>query len=541
MAASVEFLPITSLAGTEVPYLRRNQPTTTSVISMNPADKARLVRYEERWRMYQGIQWSYSRDNGDPLITANIAKTIIHKLAAWLVGKGMELNTTEALSEITLPVLREVWKANDEHVLLHEMAVSSGVTGDGFVLVTYQEPTSLERVVDPHGRGKIRIRLLPSHQVFPQWDPRNMKRLRAVKIISEEADNRMPDITPQHGAIVDGPNAHGRQIRRYVETITPDTITEGYDDEIPVSRPNELGEVPLIHWPNVAFPGEYYGMSDLDGIIDLQKELNQKLTNVSDIVNIHASPITIITGAKVAAVERGPRGMWSFTNEKVKVFNLTAPGDMAGIQKYLEFIMQMIYDLSGVPEGSLGRIQAISNTSEVALKIQFGPLIEAITRKEATFIPAIKKINYFILRLYQLITKQSFPTDLCATCGGRILEFPVNGLDGVTRTMKKCFMINMVTLDFMDPQDVRIRVRRQFSFGEATQEMPFWRAKQEFGKKSTSYWDPAPEVDQQKMAEKEQERAEQAQEDAQQQQSDADDVDFERQMALKNGPPDQEQ
>lgn len=509
---TIEFLPTSGALGQAQPYARRNQPVTTAVLGLNPSDRMRLAGIEERWRFYQGLQWSMPRDDGDPLITANLSKMIILKLATWLVGKGIDIKVSEALSDVTLPILKEVWKYNKQAAFLLEAAIMAGVTGDCFVMVMWEEPTSVELSLNPYTQGKVRLRLLGSHQAFPQWDPRNREKLVKLRIITEEADNRLPDISPNSYGTVEG--AHGRPIRRYVETYTADTIEEGYDGEEKITRPNALGEIPMVHWANLVFPNEYYGMSDLDGIIDLQRELNQKLTDQSDIVHIHAAPVTVITGAKSAGLKKGPRAMWAFTNANVKVFHLTSSNSIADIQAYINFIMQLIYDLSGVPEGSLGRIQPVSNTSAAALQLQFGPLMEAISRKAATMEPGLEKLCYFILRYDSLMNNKPLPVDICEECGGRILEFPEVGADGVTRINRECFIIDKQTLDFMEPDRVKMAWRRQFSFGEATTELEFGRIKLEAGKKHSSFWDPEPEMDLEKVAE-----AQKAKQDAQQEEA----------------------
>lgn len=533
--SQIEILPISGMNGQEAHYVRRNQPLTTSVVSMSPMDRQRLLGYEERWRFYQGLHWGANPSDGDPLITINLMKMIVLKLASWMVGQGMEITVSDALADITLPVVKEVWEYNKEAKLLLELAIMGGVTGDCFTLVTWDAPSSAELRINPHTQGKIRIRLLGSHQCFPIWNPRNKEELTAVYIITEDADNRIPFVSATQQPIP-GSNTAGLRTRRFIEIITPDTITTHYEDEQPVSRANELGEIPLVHWPNLVFPGEFYGMSDLDGLIDLQKELNQKLTDVSDIVHMNAAPITIITGAKAKALEKGPRNMWCFANENVKVANLTASGALESSQQYIEFLLQMIWDLSGVPEGSLGRVQAVSNTAAAALKVQFGPIIEAIGRKAVSFEPGIERVNYFILRFNQVMNRVTYPIDLCATCGGRILQFPVTSPNGVVKLRRKCYVVDTQTGDFMAPDDVKLHVARQFSYGKETRMIPFSQFKREFGKKSASYWDPAPMKDLQKQAEADQAKVE-AQADAEQEQGQAAaDDEHSKAMELKTAP-----
>lgn len=499
---SITFMPTGGNGGMAVPYARTAQTQHIPTMAAKPQDAIRLRRYEEHWRFYQGLHWSITREEGVPLVTANYCRAIVDKKASWLVGKGVAINVPQALQEITKPVLAEVWEYNNEKKLLLDMATMGGVTGDCCILVTYVEPNNVQKRINPYTQGRIRIRLLGSHQVFPTWNPLNTEDLLSVRVITEVDDSGIPSRDGVGGGREQAANIGQYKKKKFVEDIFPDRIVEGWEGDIPTIRPNSLGEIPFIHISNQSFPCEFWGLSDLDGVIDIQREYNEKLTDVSDIVNYHAAPVTVITGAKARSLEKGPKSLWSGLPTDAKVFNLELGGDLAMSHKYLETVRQIMMDLAGLPEGSLGRIQSISNTSAAALEVQFQPLIEATQRKRPNYERGIEQINYFILRYYQLVKNQMFPVDLCRHCGGRIVEFIITDSKGKETRKKKCYLIDPQTLEFMKPDDVKVKVKRQYSFGVETREMPYGRVKAEYGKKSASYWDPDDMVDLQDEANK---------------------------------------
>jgi hypothetical protein len=189
----ITFLTTQGNGGTAVPYTRRNlEGTHTTELTHSPQDSIRLARIEEGWRFYLGSHWSFSREDGDPLVTANYARAVVDKKASWLVGNDMTLSVPDAFVKKTKPVLEEVWKYNGGKAHLLRMAKMGGVTGDVNVLVTYQEPTSKQLAINPHTRGSIRLRLLGSHQVFPTWDPLNQEKLKSLKIITHVDDPSAP-------------------------------------------------------------------------------------------------------------------------------------------------------------------------------------------------------------------------------------------------------------------------------------------------------------------------------------------------------------
>lgn len=503
---SISFLPTTGSGGTQIPFNRSNKPRATQAMIHSQYDQIRLARYEEHWKFFQGLHWGFTRDGGEPLVTANYCRTIVNKKVSFLVGKGMTIKVAEPFTEITKPVLQEVWKYNKERALLLDMATTGSVTGDIFVLVTYQAPSEAKLRINPYTRGQIRIRLLGSEQVFPTYNPLNKEELLHVRIITEVDESMLTN--PE--ALLRGNNPPnkigGVKTRKWIEDIFPDRIIEGWEDTPRQVRPNDLGEIPLVHIVNESFPGEYYGISDLDGVIDLQREFNEKMTDVSDIVNYHAAPVTVITGAKAKNLEKGPKAIWAGLPSDAKVYNLESIGNLPASHQYLEFVRQVMMDISGLPEGSLGRIQAISNTSAAALQVAYQPLVEAIERKKPSFEHGIEAINYFILRFHQLVTGEAYPVDLCRHCGGRIVEVQSRTADGRTVPKRRCFMVDKQTLEFLHPEDVEISQRRTFSFGEKVQKVPMYQARAEYGKEAASYWDAAPEKDLQREAEEDQQR-----------------------------------
>lgn len=452
------------------------------MLNLEQAELLRLKRYTEYWRFYLGQHWQFTREDGEPLVTLNYVQLLVDKATAWLVGEDMTIKVPDILKDHTLPVLQEVWEYNNQGQTLYDIGTVGGVTGDVFVLVTYVEPTAQAKRINPHTQGRIRIQLIGSEQVYPQWDPMNIDVLKAVRIETIFYDDRNTDI--QQG---DQQQGHQLQARRWTQVITADTITEQFQGGKKIVKKNPLGEISLVHIKNKSVPGEYYGISDVVSIVDLNRELNEKATDISDIVNYHAAPVTIIQGAKVRNLDRSARNIWSGLPVDAKVFNLELQGNLAASLTYFDTIKNTMLEVAQTPVASLGGAQAISNTSGTALHTQHQPLIEKTNRKKTTYQPGIEQINYYILRIKETVDSSFvLRTDLCKNCGGRIVEFtePYKG------KRRKCYMVEPQTFDFMTPEDVKIKYIRQHSFGQKVEEAHFSQVKEESGKIAPSFWDP---------------------------------------------------
>ena len=801
----------------------------------------RIQRYNEGWRFYFGKHWLFKREDGEPLVTFNYFRKIIDKAVAFLVAKGFVIKTAECLDQITKPFLDEVWEYNKRDQIIWDFGTTGGVTGDVFALMTYEEPSMMQRRVNPFSQGHIRVNLLGSEQVYPTWDPLNTDTLIAARIETiyyAERGTRQLDRE-------DRVNHEGRQLytKRFTQIITRDQIVEQYHGDQPVIRPNVLGEIPLVHIRNLSLPKEYYGLPDGMDLIDVQRELNEKCTDVSDIINYHAcvdeeteiltktgwkthgdlrvgeealgldpdsdeitwqplsdvreynhvdslvawdnridavttpnhrwlaerrigrpanhrferqfvrtsesqgdekaaeelregsllvvgggipvhfpsrktyddelvetigwlvtegcinvlpsgsqtiilsqsetanaqyvedirrlqaywtgkghtfteqrvresgvvcwyvgtdltealldvapdkslsakflasltyyqarnlldllvdadgsrtdsgreawyqddqgrvdsfqmlsamvggirtrsyidnrgsgvthlfktrtieilstvksavrvanpsgkvwcptlrtgvwfarrggytywtgnSPVTAVFGAKAKQLERSPRQIWSGLPKDARIETIKLEGDLTAAKNYIDFVKKVLHELSDTPEGSLGAEQAISNTSGVALHIQYQPLVEKTRRKRAQYEPGMEQINYFMLRIGMVKGLINLPFDLCKHCGGRIIEvdtgkttmvWDVNALDPATNTpgmfvdqpimKKRCYHIDKQTLDFTDPKEMRVKFWRTYGFGSELREMPLSQIIREIESQRRSYWD----------------------------------------------------
>lgn len=351
----------------------------------------RLNRYAHNWAFYLGHHWGYRREVGEPQITFNYSKALADYINNFTFGRGIGFRSPPQTAAITPNLLRRVWEIdNDKQALLWEMGNQGGVSGDCFVKVAYEEPW-----VDPIGRmheGRVRILPLNSSYCFPEWHPHDRTRLIRFKLKYRF-----------WGTAAEGT----RQVFTYTELITDEGIEEYVNDELIDSRPNPLGTIPVIHIPNVPVSGSPWGLSDLQDVTSLNREYNEKATDISDIINYHAAPVTVITGAKASQLEKGPKKVWGGLPKEAQVFNLELGGNLAAPLEYLQVIKTAMHEMTGVPETALGQVQPISNTSGVALAIQFQPMMNRYTLKKTSYGTGIKRINELIMLTLAIKEPQS--------------------------------------------------------------------------------------------------------------------------------------
>lgn len=298
-------------------------------------------------------------------------------------SRGVQFKTAQEYEAIIPGLLKKIWEVdNNKESILWEMGQQGGVSGDVFVKVAW-EPAYEDDAGFVHP-GRVRILPLNSAYCYPEWHPHDRERLMRFKLKYKFW----------------GTSAEGtRQVYTYTEIITAEMIEEYVNDELIDQRPNPLGEIPVVHIPNTRVSGSPWGLSDVADILSLNREYNEKAAEISDIINYHAAPVTIITGAKASNLEIGAKKTWSLPSEKAKVFNLEGGVEALPVaQEYLESIKRSMHELTGVPESALGQMQPISNTSGVALSIMYTPLMQRYHQKQMTFTIGFQKINALVLK-----------------------------------------------------------------------------------------------------------------------------------------------
>lgn len=342
----------------------------------------RLNRYAAEWAWYLGHHWSYRREMGEQQITLNYTRALSDYVTNFCFGKGVQFRVPEANQAIIPHLLHKVWEVdNDKNMTLWEMGQLAGVTGDCFVKIAYEEPWQDAIGVVHPGRTRI-IPMNPAH-CFPEYHPHDRDRLLRFKL-----KYRFWGTSPEGT----------RQVYTFTEILTDDVVEQYINDELIDQYDNPIGVIPVVHIPNATISSSPWGQSDIWDIISLNRELNEKMTEVSDIVNYHAAPVTIITGAKTSQLERGAKKVWAGLPKDANVFNLESKGEMGGALEYVAFLKKVIHEVIGVPETALGQEQPISNTSGVALAIQYQPLMNRYTMKKAHFTKGLKKVNELIIR-----------------------------------------------------------------------------------------------------------------------------------------------
>lgn len=363
------------------------QPNVYNITyNVSELDRRRLLNYRTFWRFYLGDHWITKREEGNEPITANYCKKFINKKIAFTFGKGFSVVPHDELPDEAKAIISEIWEYNEAEFWGKQSAMMGSVTGDLFIKPVWVKNEDSDDAKD----GCVKNLILDSSMCFPLFKKHNKDVIEKMVIAYEYAENPDPS---------SGQPQHAVKNKQYVEIITPEKVIV-YDDNEKKEEPNTYGFINIVHARNEDIANLSFGVSDLQDLVPLNREFNEKTTNVSDIINYHEAPVTIVYGAKASTLQKSPNKLWSGLPETARVENLRLDGDLSATVNFLTTLKTTMFELSDVPEATLGKQQAVSNTSGVALQIQYQPLTEDRDSKILVYGRAIRQVTKMAMKIY---------------------------------------------------------------------------------------------------------------------------------------------
>lgn len=426
----------------------------------------RLHRIKEAWNFYEGYHWEGIDDLDSPQVTFNYCRPFVNKYVSFEFGKGFVIKTSNAIEDIGVTVddkkietkvednngdgtvnnkdletpkklvektvndfLNDVWRNNKKEELCVEIGQTKSISGDAWVKISFESPEDLNDPFGEYPKGRIRLTCPPTQYIFPTFNPHDRNKLDSILLMYP----------------IEKPRESGLLFKRtsvttvlYKEVWTEDEILVYEGKELIDRMDNPYSVIPFVQIKNFPIAGRTYGMSDLEDLIPLNVELNQKRSDISEIIDYHSAPVTCVYGAKIGNLEKGANKVWGGLPKDAKVTNLELQGDLTASTNYTNTLKTAMCEIGGVPETVLGGASAISNTSGVALQYMNLPLIERTKIKRTCTQSGLELVNKIILHI---------------ALEEGLIKKPEN-------VSKKDFLYNEVTLPDTLPKDELIELQK---------------------------------------------------------------------------------
>lgn len=392
-----------------------------------------LKRVKEAWNFYEGYHWEGMDDLDSPQVTFNYCRPFVNKFVSFEFGKGFSIETPVEIEQDEVTVndpklemelgdeldgsddkvvqrektendfLNDVWKDNKKDTLCIEIGQTKSITGEAWVKVQFEDPEDLNDPFEKYPNGRIRLSVVPTQFVFPRFNDHDKDKLEHLLIM-------YPIRAEKETGILFKRTSTTTVIYKEFWTNSEIVVYEG-DKEVDRME-NPYGFIPFVQIKNFPVAGRTRGVGDLDDVIPLNVELNTKKSDISEVIDYHSAPITLVYGAKIGNLEKGANKVWGGLPKDAKVENLGLQGDLTASANYIAETKTAMCEIAGIPETVLGGASAISNTSGVALQYINLPLIERTRIKRNCSTAGLKTVNEYILfiAMYEGLIKK--PEDI---------------------------------------------------------------------------------------------------------------------------------
>lgn len=365
---------------------------------LDAEQRDKLLRIKRGWNFYDGYHWEDIPAGDKPEVTENYCSTYVNKYVSFEIGNGFTFKADEALKDIIVDqfnsftmfqFLEEVWKTNSKDTVCIELGQMKSITGDAWIRTEYKKPSPTYDPFGEYPKGKMKITVMPTSVCFPEYDEHD-KNLMTKMVV-------MYPITKTRKIPIIGTLSTENIV--YKQIWTRSKIEEYEGNQLLRTYNNNYNIIPFTQIKNYPVAGRTEGVGDLEDIIPLNVELNMKKSDISEIIDYHSAPITVVYGAKINNLEKGANKLWGGLPKDAKIENLQLKGDLVASVSYVKGLKETMSEIGGVPAGAMGGEQAISNTSGIALQYVNMPLIERTRIKRMTTREGLELVNKHIIHI----------------------------------------------------------------------------------------------------------------------------------------------
>ena len=385
----------------------------------------RLRRYEENKLLFEGkhkelVDRYQLNPRGKFYVSVNLAGLISKKSADFLIGDGITVSAGKKTNSNEQRALERLYQDNHLDVRLYESALGNSYRGDAFFKVRYgYEIEDLDEGLQI-GERKTHIESIPAKYVYPESSIYDRKKHVAYHIA-------IP-IKVKYGR--DGKQMGDWQLElesHYPNRIVRKTkllqvINQDYDGK-PISwkigpdavapTVEETGiPIPLVvHIPNYTTDDLSLGLDDLTELRPMFDELNNRFSQISNILDKHSDPAMAVPFGLMDVDENG-RPIFKVSESKVFEVSdkdivpqyITWNGQLQSAYSEIDRLTDEILTVAEVPEVALGKSSSgTSGSSGIAVRMRMNSLLSKVKRKRMYYDDGVKKL----LLLAQMIEHEA--------------------------------------------------------------------------------------------------------------------------------------
>ena len=356
-------------------------------------DSTRFKRYREMLSFYQGNQWQGKANRKEKRLTFNYARVIVDKLTSYLMN-GLSVQVVappgrerEEADEADV-ALKQIAVENNLDLLDYETEVDTAILGDGCYKVTWDRTRKRVNVSSPDIQG-----------IYVWWCGDDTSRIQQVAscYLLEEAEIRR---------LYPGMAFGNEPV--FTEVWTEKRFEMWAGEKLVSRRTNPYGFIPFVIFPNLRAPKSFWGASDIEAIIEPQRELNRAMSQLSHILELSGNPIAVLENVERAEdIAVHPGAVWTLPEDaRAYLLDLLQGGGVDLHLGYIEMLYRVLHDTAESPRAAFGG--TARDLSGVALEVELQPLLHKVWRKRLIRTAVYRKRARMMLKLLEKYTGKDY-------------------------------------------------------------------------------------------------------------------------------------
>lgn len=354
-------------------------------------DRARIGRYAEQARFAAGEQWQQGRPRrNEARLTLNYARALIRKTASYCFPAPVRFNidpandAEQSVAAEAERVLNELVERLDLGQLDLDLAIESATLGDAALKITWDDAAQLPRVAPVHP-GSLRVVVAPD-------DPRRMLAIEQRYTLDRAGAELL------FGEVARVLGGDAIEAREYWTAERWRVTLAG----LPVrDEPNPYSWIPYLVLANEAPAHSFWGVSDLDDLSELCRELNRRMSVLARVLELSGAPIAVLENVDSSeGIVVGPGATWELPEgAKAYLLDLLGGGGVGLHVQYVDLLYRAIHDLSETPRTAFG--DAGRMLSGAALEVEIQPLVQRVRRRRRRWEELYRARNARLLDLLE--------------------------------------------------------------------------------------------------------------------------------------------
>lgn len=393
----------------------------------------RLVAYTAYQNMYWSEEAAFAlirREEDGPSLYIPKPKVICDTTAHYLL-KGMHVGVADPERDAETQLSIDSFCARERFYSRFEIAKAAGVIRGDWVMHITADPLKEQG-------SRLSLTSVDPAVYFPELDPDDINRRTGVKLVEQTAhpDDPSKTVVKILRYWYDLDEATGRRISSLVWREENLWEMEGWNNPQKAKKikslieaaplPNAITQIPVYHFRNAEFDGFEFGNSELKGYERVFQGINQAMSD--------AEISLALVGLGVYATDAGrpkdsqgretdwivsPGTVWEMPGATM-VKRLEGITSVTPVLDHVRYLEESLYQASNTSDVALGRIDAQTAESGIALALKFVPTLAKVEYRDTAGKEVLAQMWFDWKMWVQAYENQTIDQEIIITLGEKL-------------------------------------------------------------------------------------------------------------------------